>query len=149
MFFLFLFEKRKNSSFFILKTSYFILNLPFSSIFIKSLCTSTASILLICTEKPHLKLPSAKPLIAMQSPAHASHVLCRVLVYLRTVLLKNLQNTCTKHKKRPCFLHDLFLFINLSFYNQFYVIIRYRFDFVVSLYNYSILCLEFYQYSLI
>ena len=67
------FKKEKNSSFFILKTSYFILNLPFLNNFTKSLCTSTASILLICTEKPRL--------------AKRLHALYRVLFYLRAPLL--------------------------------------------------------------
>ena len=48
-------------------------------------CTSTASIILICTEKPLL--------------TKRLHALYRVLFYLRTILLKNLRNTCTKHKK--------------------------------------------------
>ena len=51
-------KKEKNSSFFILKTSYFIIKLPFLNVFTELLCTNTASLLLICTEKPRPKLLS-------------------------------------------------------------------------------------------
>ena len=56
---------------------------------VKLLCTSTAPILLICTEKPRL--------------AKRLHALYRVLLYLRAPFANNLHKTCNKRKKSQAY----------------------------------------------